>query len=141
MADQKGIVTINEHSVVESATEDFRPTPAMKVYLDTAIQMVGEPVVKICEEAQIAEQTYYAWKKLPGWYDWYVEEYKKRRHRLIPMLDDIAVKYAKRGSYQHLELLNGKAGDLPQKSPETAVQVNLKVANQSAGRFDTDEDH
>ena len=88
----------NESSVIEK----FTPTPHMRVWLDTAIQMIGEPILAIAKEAGIDESTYYIWKKNPQWVDWYTEEYRKRRTRLIPLLDQIALKYAKQGSFSHL---------------------------------------
>ncbi|PWT73646.1 MAG: hypothetical protein C5B59_12695 [Bacteroidetes bacterium] len=135
------VVPIEENGVVNGANESqpFKPTPHMIAYLETASQMVGESITTICESCGIDHSTVSRWKQVPGWYDWYVAEYRKRRHRLIPELDEIAMKYAKRGSFQHLELLNGKAGDLPQKAPDTAVQVNfIKNGTEQAARFEED---
>lgn len=108
--------TIEPISSESTAIEVFKPTPHMIVWLDTAIQMIGEPIEKIALESGIDPSTYYSWKKNPQWVDWYTEEYKKRRSRLIPQLDAIAMKYANKGSFSHLELLNAKAGDITIKS-------------------------
>lgn len=116
---------VTELSKESTEIEVFKPTPHMIVWIDTAIQMIGESIESIATECGIDRSTYYSWKKDPKWIDWYTEEYKKRRSRLIPQLDEIAMKWARKGSFSHLELLTGKAGDLPNKGPDTAIQVNI----------------
>jgi hypothetical protein len=124
-----------------SSEEEFRPTPAMILWADTKARMVGEPNTAIAEEANIAEQTFYRWRRtIPGFMDWYIQEYRKRRYRIIPELDELTMKYAKRGSFQHLELMTKKVGDYPQEAPTQATQVVVNnVVEKQKDKYNLDE--
>lgn len=104
----------------------FSPTPHMILWVDTAVILMSDSPQRIADESGIDRTSYYKWIKLPGFYDWYVEAYRSKRSRLIPQLDAIAMKHAKKGSYQHLEVLMRKAGDMPEsKAPTNAIQINF----------------
>ena len=131
----KELSPIDEKNV--SKQEDFMPTPGMIVWVDHAVEMIGEPITKIADTANITEQTFHRWKReVPGFWDWYVHEFTKKRSRLIPELNKIAMQHAKRGSFSHLELLTKQVGDYPDKP---ATQVNI-AGNEMSIQFVGDSD-
>jgi hypothetical protein len=114
--------------------KEFKPTPAMKVWLDTAVELASDSPTEIAEKSKLTKQAWYKWlKEVDGFEDWYYKEYQNKRRRWIPTLDKIGMKQAKRGEYQFWKDMNKKAGedlDAKQES-QTNVQVNLVNSIQS----------
>lgn len=113
--------------------KEFIPTPAMVVWLDTAIELASDSPTEIANNCQVKRQTYYTWLKKDGFEDWYYREYKNKRRRWIPTLDKIGMKQAKRGDHNFWKDMNKKAGeDLDaKKAPQVAVQVNNITSKKS----------
>lgn len=105
----------------------FKPTDKMQEYLMTAIEMATDSPSKIEKNCGVTRDAWYYWlKEVPGFEDWFYSEYQRLRRKIIPKLDAITMKYAERGSYQHLELMTKKVGDLPQdKAPQVNIQQNF----------------
>jgi hypothetical protein len=104
----------------------FEPTIKMKEYVIAAVELGTNSPTKIEQNSALARRTWYDWVKLPGFEDWFYNEYSRLRRRIIPELDELTMKYAKRGSFQHLELMTKKVGDLPQEAPTHATQINIQ---------------
>ena len=68
---------------------DFKPTPAMEKWLDTAIELRSDSPTEISQQSSLTKQAWYKWLKQPGFEDWYYENYKNKRKRWIPTLDNI----------------------------------------------------
>lgn len=108
-------------------TSDFEPSLKMKEYVLTAVELGTNSPTKIEQNGEVSRRTWYDWVKIPGFEDWFYSEYVRLRKRMIPELDAIAMKYAKKGSFQHLELMTRKVGDLPpEPKNQTNVQVNVQ---------------
>lgn len=102
----------------------FVPTASMKVWLDTAIDLATDSPDKIAEASNVARQTWYKWLDVPGFEDWYYEQYKNKRKRWLPALDNIGLQHAKKGDYQFWRDMNKKAGEILD-GVSTNVQVNV----------------
>lgn len=102
----------------------FEPTAKMLTYLDTAVEFLTDSPTKITGKCEIARRTWYDWLKVEGFEDWFYEQYKKRRTRIIPKLDEIGMTQAEKGSYPHWEALNRKVDDLPEKGTRAGVSVD-----------------
>jgi len=99
----------------------------MREYLDTAVQLLTDSPSKVAAHCEVARRTWYDWVEIPGFEDWFYSEYARLRRRIIPKLDELTMKYAKKGSFQHLELMTRKVGDLPpEPKNQTNVQVNVQ---------------
>lgn len=103
--------------------QEFKPTYAMKDWLDTSIQLLTDNPTKISSENGQRRQNWYDWLKVDGFEDWFYENYKKGRRRILPTLDEIGMQWAKRGSYNHWKDMNTKAGDSVDQS-QVNVQFN-----------------
>lgn len=102
-----------EASLVKTHTEKlkFRITPLMKVWLDKAIELHSISPQDISHESGIDRGTYYKWRKLTGFNDWYVEQWKAKRKQWIPALDVMGMNRASK-NFDYWKAMNQKAGEL-----------------------------
>jgi len=103
----------------------FKPTAGMIEYLDAAVRLLTDSPAKVSAECGLDRTNWYKWLKVEGFEDWFYEQYTKKRRRIIPKLDQITLKYAEKGNYNHLELMTKKVGDYPQEGPTHAMQINI----------------
>lgn len=106
----------------------FEPTPAMRLWLDTAVKLISDSPTEIANESKIARQTWYDWLEVEGFEDWYYENYKNKRKRWIPSLDMIGMEHAKKGKYDFWKDMRKAAGENLDDKPD--VQVNILNAIQ-----------
>lgn len=89
----------------------FKPTEAMSKWLDTAIEYLTTSPTNISRESGLDRTNWYIWIKIDGFEDWFYGEYKKRRKRILPKLDEIGMKFASKGDYNFWKDMNKKAGE------------------------------
>lgn len=107
--------------------EPFEPTPGMLLWIDTAIDIVSDSPSKISEACKMSRQTWYDWLKIPGFEDWYYEQYKNKRKRWLPTLDRIGMMRSER-DYNYWKDMNKKLGELEDKQgPSTLIQNNFNA--------------
>jgi hypothetical protein len=100
----------------------FDPTPGMRIWLDTAIELQSDNISEIAEKCSMARSTWYEWLKIPQFEDWFFEQYKKKRRRWLPTLDKMGMQNAKR-DYNYWKDMRKAAGEDSDK-PNVAVQIN-----------------
>ena len=100
---------------------DFKPTPAMEKWLDTAIELRSDSPTEISQQSSLTKQAWYKWLKQPGFEDWYYENYKNKRKRWLPTLDKIGLEQAKKGKYDFWKDLRRSAGEVS----EDLAKVNV----------------
>lgn len=105
----------------------FSPTASMKVWLDTAINLATDSPAEIAKESQLSRQGWYKWLDIPGFEDWYFENYKQKRRRWLPKLDEIGMRKSE-DDFKYWEAMNKKAGDILDDGVKT--NVNVQVLNQ-----------
>jgi hypothetical protein len=115
----------------------FEPNSKMYEYLDTAIELLSDSPSKVTSNCSVGRTTWYDWLKLPGFEDWFYEQYRLRRRRIIPKLDEIGMKHAKRGSFQHWEAMNKKVGELTD-APDGMVNVQVVFPENTLGKYKPD---
>lgn len=123
---KKTLAELTKQSVISTEKPKFKPTPYMIVFLQTAVQYMPETVKETAELCGIDRTLWYDWIKKDGFMDWYLENYTKARRGIIPTLDSIGMKYAKKGSYPHWKDMNRKAGE-DLSSPLVDVTTNIAV--------------
>lgn len=107
--------------------KDFNPTPAMRVWVDTAVALVSDSPTEIANECKVSRENWYLWQKVEGFEDWYYAEYKRLRTRWIPKLDRIGMKKAEE-QFNYWEAMNKKAGeDVSQPMNQVNIQNNMKI--------------
>ena len=118
-------IITNNKLIVSTDEKIFKPSPFMEKWLDVTIQS-GESVVdRISELSGIDESTYYKWLKIPGFIEWYNEEWNKKLKSYAFKLDMIGMKNAAR-DYKYWEGMQKRIGNLSDEK-NTLVQVNNKV--------------
>lgn len=111
--------------------EEFKPSPKQEEYLVTAVELMTDSPTKISESCNVSRQSWYRWIERPGFEDWFYSEYKRLRKRILPQLDALGFKYAKRGDFKFWEAMNQKIGELKTEGElrqSQAVQVNVPDA-------------
>lgn len=105
--------------------EEFKVLPGMLVWLDTQIRMGTDVIDQIAKESKITDSTWYNWLKRPGFEDWYWSEYDKKIRRWKPLVDAEGIRWMKRGSPKHFEIMARRIGNIQDtNSSNVAVQVN-----------------
>jgi len=112
----------------------FKPTPAMIVWVETAIRLGTLKPAAISKESNISRTNWSRgkWLGKEGFYDWFVNEWRKRRSHIIPQLDAIGLHHALKGDFSFWKAMNKKVGDLPDDNVPAgvSVQVNNLVEKQ-----------
>lgn len=74
----------------------FEPTAHMLVWLDKAIELQTDNISEIADGCSQSRTNWYDWLQIPGFENWYFENYKAKRRRWLPTLDKIGMKNASR---------------------------------------------
>lgn len=101
---------------------EFKATPAMKVFIDTAIRLMSDNVAEITREAGIDESNYYKWRDLEGFNEWFRAEWDRRLNGVGWKLDVIGIKNAKR-DHKYWQDMQRRVGNI-KDTPNSLVQVN-----------------
>lgn len=120
----KNIKVAPKVSEIQTKEKEWRPTPAMIVWLDTATEMQTDVISDISEACRITRDSWYRWLKDPQFEDWYWEQYDKRTRRWKPTVDAIGLKFAKRGSAEHFKYLAQRVGNIKEQG-NTNIQINV----------------
>jgi hypothetical protein len=101
-----------DRELIKTSTENlkFRVTPAMRIWIDTAVNIISDSPSEISKNCGVRRETYYHWMKVEGFEQWYLEQYKARRSRWVYKLDRIGMDRAKK-SYDYWHDMNIKAGE------------------------------
>lgn len=108
---KKALEKHNKQLTTSTNQTEFKPTPHMILWLNTAAQYMPETVTEVARLCGLDRTNWYKWIELDGFTDWYFEAYAKARRGIIPTLDSIGMRYAKKGSYPHWKDMNKKAGE------------------------------
>lgn len=116
---------IDTDTSLQNPTEKviFKPTGAMQKWLDKAVELMSVNKSEISKACGVDRSTWYDWLDVPGFLDWYTAEYKRRRQVILPELDAIGMKQARRGDFNFWKEMNRKAGDSGEDGG-TKVQIN-----------------
>lgn len=113
-------------------TKEFKPTPAMRIWIDTDIRLMTDNVSEIERESKITAQSWYLWIKDPAFIEWYNNEWNVRIKSKINDLDKIGFRNAKR-DYKYWEAMQKRVGNLTDTPQQTNIQVNNFKVTDSTG--------
>lgn len=113
---------VTQESTELTKQKEFKPTPSMIVWLDTAMRLMTDNISEIERESSITAQAWYKWLKDDEFKLWFKREWDKKIAIIGPALDVTGFKMAKRGSFPHWESMQKRVGNLQEKG--TSVQIN-----------------
>lgn len=79
-----------------SKREEFTPSPAMRLWLDTSIQLMTDNISLISDQCKVTRQSWYLWLKDEEFQTWFCSEWDKRLGMFRWKLDVIGLKRAER---------------------------------------------
>ena len=117
--------------------KDFKPNRYQWDYLNTAVRLLTDSPTIVQNESGVSRQSWYRWVRDPAFNQWFYNEYRIARQRIIPKLDEIAMKYAGRGEYDFWKAMNQKTGELPLDGQKADVQVQVNnVLQEQRDKYD-----
>lgn len=126
MSKKKDIKVDQKHSKDLSKEKEFHPTPAMIVWLDTAVRLMTDNVKEIEREAKITEQSWYGWLKKDEFRLWFKQEWDKRLAGESWKLDTIGMKNAKR-DHKYWQDMQRRVGNLKEEKGTTNNTIVIPI--------------
>lgn len=114
MIDQ-AITTKEEESKELTKSDVFKPTPAMRIWLDTAIQLETDSITEIAEACKITRQSWYEWLNKPEFIEWFNNSWNERIKGHAWKLDVIGMKQGKR-DFNYWKAMQQRVGNLKENS-------------------------
>jgi hypothetical protein len=108
-------------------TPKLKITPYMEKWVMTAVDLVTDSPVEISAKCNITRQSWYTWMKLPGFSDWFYEQYKAKRKQWIPRLDAMGMARAPK-NFDYWKAMNVKAGDMSDGNGNVSITGEKVVA-------------
>lgn len=106
-------------------TKVFQPTPAMRIWLETALQLMTDSITEIEVASKITAQSWYGWIKQEDFREWYNNEWNNRIRGHAWKLDVIGMKNAKR-DYNYWKTMRESIGKDNQFSEEATFTWRKK---------------
>ena len=124
---QRELLKDNVANDLKKRTENvkFNVTPAMLLYVDTAVKLVTDSPSDICSTCHISRDSWYRWIKLEGFEEWFYSQYKARRYRWLPRLDAMGLARAPK-NFDYWKAMNQKAGELlddQESQPQQRISI------------------
>jgi hypothetical protein len=101
---------------------ELKITPAMIVWVDTAVKLVSDSPSDISPQCHISRDSWYRWLKLPGFLEWFGSQWKARRSMWVPTLDKMGMNRAAK-NFDYWKAMNQKAGELIDEGDHQPRQV------------------
>lgn len=106
----------------------FKPTPAMMIWLTAAIRTESDSPSEIAEacDPKIDRTNWYKWLDIPGFIDWYNGEWSKKLRSIAPKLDMIGLKNAKK-DHKYWQDMQKRVGNLKESEGNGNVNMDVKI--------------
>lgn len=112
-----------DKSIDSTKQEEFKPTPHMLVWIDTAMKSGSDVIDEISNLSGVDESTYYGWIKKPEFVEWFNGEWERRLRSQAWKLDQYGMKNAKR-DFNYWKAMQNRVGRLEDK-PSALQQFNI----------------
>jgi hypothetical protein len=91
---------------------DFTPTPKMRALLDAAIDPAVPPTVSaMCRVARIERKSWYRWRELPGFLDWFNDACANAYDALRSALVKVGYQKAIEGDFAFWRVMMERCGE------------------------------
>ena len=115
-----------ELSVITTEEVQFKPTPAMRIWVATAAELVTDNITKISDECKLARTTWYDWIAKPGFLEWYNEERERLMVLVKVKLDNIGIQMARK-DYRYWEAMQKIAGRKISEDSQSGSPVGTPI--------------
>jgi hypothetical protein len=123
--------------------QKFQFTPKMSRWLDTAIEIQSIIPAEISAKCKISRDSYYRWRLMPGFNEWFTSEWQAQRRRWISTLDVMGMKRASK-SFDYWKAMKQTLGELVEGGNSINVSGDKVIAimggNSSGIKQDTTSD-
>lgn len=116
---------------VMTKNSDYQPTPAMRVWLDSAIELLTDNITEISKHCKVTRQSWYEWSKDPDFLRWFRGEWKVRLSSFGWRLDVIGLQKA-RENVSYWRSMQERIGNLPNKEPVEDPVWRLEIVDYKA---------
>ena len=111
-----------------SHSDSFRPSPAMSVWLDTALELMTLNVTVIAEKCQISRQSWYHWMKNGQFRSWFRAQWDERISGWAWKLDVIGFEKAE-SDFRYWEAMQRRTGSLLGKLEEQPQDIVVTITD------------
>jgi len=118
--------------------DNFQPTPAMTIWLDTAIQNVIANTSEIAKKCNISRQTWYRWVKDDEFRRWFKEEWEKQLSQMSFRLDIIGLQKASE-DFRYWKAMQERIAGL-KSSEEVNIGIHESLIIHRPERSETQEE-
>lgn len=106
-------------------TKGFKPSLKMQAVLNAAIDFDSEGTVSDwCRKAGVSRQSYYDWRGIEGFQEWWDGEWEKAMKRYRAYLDRIGLEKAKT-DFRYWEAMQKKYGGMEREGKGLNVVFNI----------------
>lgn len=117
-------ITVSSPLIESTKNDVFAPTPHMKVWLETAMQLETDSPTDISDKSGIDRTNWYKWIDLTGFIEWFNAEWDRKLKGHAWRLDVIGMKNGKR-DFNYWKSMQQRVGNLQDKvGPTVAIQFN-----------------
>jgi len=122
---------------MEQKESKFKPNPKMQKLLEAAINPDVEANISAwCEAADVARSQWYRWGEIPGFMDWFNEEYKKALDGVRTALVKVGLQKALAGDFQFWKVMMEKTGEYSNNMNHKFTQdVVLNITQEHAEKI------
>lgn len=114
-------------------TNIFQPTPAMRVWLDVATELLSDNVSEIAKECKVSRQSWYQWIKDDSFMRWFQQEWDKRIRGHGWKLDVIGFHKA-RENHSYWKSMQERLGNLPSKDVIEDNEIKVEIRDYGSKR-------
>lgn len=109
-------ITTKDDTLTKSTKSDvFNPTPHMKVWLDTAIQLETDSPTDISDKSGIDRTNWYKWLDQDGFIEWFNATWNERLRGHAWRLDVVGMKQGKK-DFNYWKAMQQRVGNLKENS-------------------------
>lgn len=105
---------------------DFEPTPAMVLWIDTSIELLSDNISEIAKQCKVSRQSWYQWSKDQYFNKWFKREWQRRLATLGWKLDVIGLQRAK-NNFSYWQAMQERIGNLPNKEPIEEPVIDIRI--------------
>lgn len=106
--------------------QDFKPTPAMVIWLDTAVELLTDNISEISEKCKVSRQSWYEWSKDDGFISWFRKAWDRKIAVYAWKLDVVGMQKAKT-NHSYWRSMQERVRNLPIEPSRDSGEIRVIV--------------